>query len=157
MDYSAYNVFLSQLKDGSVSFSIDYDGSTLVSGMRIEERQEDGKYIMYTYSETSRIRRYMQTPMPTYSFLTIESLDGLDEIRQGVPDEYAIVWQAGDSVSPASEEMETYFALWDQYTALWSPVDENGEIHSLTFEESQKKKALREQVDVALKAVPEWQ
>ena len=40
---------------------------------------------------------------------------------------------------------------------LWPEFDENGKMHTLTFEESQKKEALAEQAEAACKAVPEWQ
>lgn len=159
MYHGNYNVFLSQLQDGSVSFNMDFYGTNRVMGVRIKEMQENGQKIFYVYNETSRIPQYMRTLNRNYSFLRMdaEHFAQLDEIRQGVPDEYAIVWQAGDSISPASVEMETYFALWDQYTATWPAFDENGRMHTLTFEESQNKEALGEQAEAALKAVPEWQ
>ncbi len=159
MHYGNYNLFLSQLQDGNVAFNMDFYGSSRVMGVRIKEAQENGQNIYYVYNETSRIPQYMETMNRNYSFqrMDAERFAQLDEIRQGVPDEYVTIWQAGDSISPASEEMETFFTLWDQYTPLWSPVDENGEAHALTFEESQKEEKLRAQVDAARKVVPEWQ
>lgn len=156
--YGSYNVFLSQLQDGSVSFNMDFYGSSRYMGARIDEFREDGKQIMYVYNETTRITKFMRVPNVNYSFMLIDAggLDELDEIRKGTPGEYAVVWKAGESISPASEEMEAYFALLSQVTdiRLW---DDSGMMRTLTYEETQRQRELDEQLFAIKATVPEWQ
>ena len=72
-----------------------------------------------------------------------------DEIRQGDPDQYTPLWRKGETIPPASEEMEAYWVMEARYS-YWSsekiPEHDNGmdPVSDAELEE-------------AFKAVPEWQ
>lgn len=75
-----------------------------------------------------------------------------DEIRQGTPDHFSILWRDGDMLPDASEEMETYFALGLR-AEYWSRE---------SYPEMDEGKAppspVRwQELEEARQAVPEWQ
>jgi len=157
--HGQYNVFLSQLDDGRVSVNIDYQESSRYMAINLDWVEEDGEQILYVYNMTTRIPHYLSTPNANYSCTQLSAADinNLAEIRKGVPDEYAIVWQAGDGIPSASEEMEAYFALNDQITAIYSAMTTaDGKMYATSYEDSQRLEELSKQARTALDAVPEW-
>ena len=154
-----YNVFLSQLADGRVSFNMDYQGNYINMAVCMDQQEEAGEQILYVYNNTTMIRRRTIQPMRNYSFmqLSAENLAKLAEIREGTPDDYVIVWKAGDSIPAASEEMEAYFALLDQMAAIRFAETGDGKMHALNYEDSLQLRVLSEQMDYAVRDVPEWQ
>ena len=157
--YGEYGVTLSELKDGRVSVNIDYYGSFLVCGVDFENVQEDGRNILYVYLERPVIKQYMMNPHTNYSCtrLSAQRMEELYEIRQGKGDEYLVVWQKGMDIPDASEEMERYFAVNDEYWELWNKQDStpDGKLMIRSQEDGEQIKRLREQRDQI--TVPEWQ
>ena len=154
-----YGVTLSELKDGRVSVNIDFYGSSLVCGVGFEKVQEDGKNILYVYLERPVIKQYMMDPHNNYSCtrLSPERMEELYEIRQGKGDEYLVVWQKGMDIPDASEEMNHYFALNDEYWDLWTKQDStpDGKLMIRSQEEYEQIELLRDQLRQI--TVPEWQ
>ena len=157
--FGNYDVYLSQLEDGRVSVNMNYRGSNQYMLVRVEFEEEDGQQILYVYNETTRIPKYLSGPWPNYSCLRLsaEDMETLFEIRSGVPDEYEIVWQAGDPVPAASEEMESYFAIQEQIAMIRWRETEDGKMFAVSFEENQRCQELEEQLMAVRKTVPEWQ
>ena len=157
--HGQYNVFLSQMDDGSVAVNVDFQGSSRNMAVMLEERQEDGRQILYVNIKTTRIPQYMQNPNRNYSCMRLPpgDLDYFAEIREGAPNEYAVVWRSGDSIPAASAEMETYFSLEEQLMAISFQETPDGKLYSLSFEDSQRRDELSIQMEAARKAVPEWQ
>ena len=157
--FGNYDVYLSQLDDGRVSVNMDYRGSSLYMLVRMEFEEEDGQQILYVYNETTRIPKYLSGSLLNYSVsrLTSGEMETLAEIRSGAPDEYEIVWQAGDAIPAASEEMESYFAIKEQMAMIRWRETEDGKTYAISFEENQRYQALEEQLLAVRKTVPEWQ
>lgn len=154
-----YGVTLSELKEGEVSVNIDYYGSSLICGVELDRVQEDGKEILYVYLERPFIKQYAQNPLRNYSCtrLSPESVQSLYEIRQGKGDEYVVVWQKGMEIPAASEEMEAYFVLYEQYRDLWNEQEEtpDGKAIIRSKEHHNQITMLRDQMNKI--TVPEWQ
>jgi len=154
-----YGVTLSELKDGQVSVNIDYYGSHLVCGVDLENVQENGRNILYVYLERPIIKQYMMNPHNNYSCtrLSPERMEELYEIRQGKGDEYLVVWQKGMDIPDASEEMNHYFALNEEYLALWNAQDQtpDGKLMIRSQEDYEQIELLRDQLRQI--TVPEWQ
>lgn len=153
-----YGVTLSKLQSGEVSVNIDYQGSSMLCAVSFDQVQEDDKNILYVYLERPIIRQYAQSPLSNYSCsrLSPESMAEIDEIRQGKAGEYVLLWQKGADIPAASEEMEAYFALNNEYWALWdsSPSTSDGKL--LVSQETRlQMEELRMQLDAI--TVPEWQ
>ncbi|MBE0601161.1 MAG: zf-HC2 domain-containing protein [Firmicutes bacterium] len=157
--FGQYNVFLSQLDDGRVSVNMDFMGSSRYMMVRMENDVEDGKHILYVYNETTRIPQYLSQSLRNYSCarLSAGDMETLNEIRSGVPDEYMIVWQAGNAIPAASEEMETYYAIETEMAMIRFWETENGKMHAVSFEDNQRYQELSDQLMEIWKTVPEWQ
>ena len=155
-----YNVFLSQLDDGRVSVNMDYYGSSRYMGVGLDWVGVEGEEILYVYNMTTRIPHELGTPNPNYSCIRLSAgdIDNLTEIRKGVPDEYVVVWQAGDSIPAASEEMESYYAISGQISAMYSAMSNpDGMRYTISYEDSQRLEELEKQATELFKTVPEWQ
>lgn len=165
MDYNQliyhgfYGVTLSELSDGRVSVNIDFYGSSMLCGVNFDKVQEDGRNILYVYLERPVIKQYAQNPHDNYSCtrLSKERMEELYEIRQGKGDEYVVLWQKGMDIPAASEEMEKYFALQEEYFALWNAQKQtpDGKFIARSQEEYAQINVLREQLRQI--TVPEWQ
>ena len=157
--YGFYGVTLSELETGEVSVNIDFYGSSLVCGVDFERTVEDGKNILYVYLERPFIKQYMENPHSNYSCtrLPSEQMEELCEIRQGRGDEYQIVWQKGMDIPAASEEMNLYFTLHEEYWGLWNSQDQtsDGKMIIRSQEEYEQINLLRDQMRQI--TVPEWQ
>jgi len=154
-----YGVSLSQLQSGQVSVNIDFRGSSLLCGVDFDWVEEDGQNILYVYLERPRIKQYAQSPHNNYSCTRLppERMETLYEIRQGKPGEYVILWQRGMEIPAASEEMEAYFVLNDEYWTLWNEQDEtpDGKPIARSQEQYDRIQELRKQMNQII--VPEWQ
>lgn len=153
-----YGVTLSRLQSGQVSVNIDYRGSSVLSGVTVNDAEEDGKHILYVYLEQSIIPQYAASPLKNYSCTRIlpERMTELYEIRQGKPDEYVTVWQQGGEIPAASPEMEEWLALTEAYQSIWDGVRQSDDGKALiTHQERDEMNALLNQRHSII--VPEWQ
>jgi hypothetical protein len=157
--HGEYSVFLSQLQDGSVSVNIDYQGTHTLQMIWLEDHTENGKKILYVCSKRAFIKSYLDYPLQNYSCmrLSADELSAYDEIREGLPDEYVVVWKAGESIPTASQAMETYFALQDKISNIYLVETDDGKADASTHEDSLRLFELYDQADQVEKEVPEWQ
>lgn len=63
--------------------------------------------------EDNVAKRYIEDWGPYHQTLGEDVL----EIRKGTPDNYEVVYRAGDAVPPASEALEAYYNLYSAVTA----------------------------------------
>ena len=158
--HGQYDVHLSQLDNGRVSVNMDYRGSSRYMMNRLDWVEEDGEQIPYVYNMTTRIPYDLSTPNGNYSCIRLSAgdINHLAEIRTGVPDEYAIVWQAGDDIPAASEAMESYYAIDDQISAIYSArTNPDSMMYTISYEDSQQLEELKKQAGQVYVTVPEWQ
>lgn len=154
--HGQYQVFLSRLADGSVAFNMDWFGNRQMA-VSIEDQVENGEKILYVYCKRPMIPTGAYV-VDNYSFLRMkpDELREYAEIREGFPDEYAVIWARGDSVAAASDEMEQYFALRDELEPLVFVQTEDGRQRTLTYEEQQQDNELSRQMEEVKRTVPEW-
>ena len=148
-----YTLSLARLKNGTIDVTVEeyariaYAKSTEY----MESTEDDGKHVIYIRFNTARIHEKAKKDMRAkFSFMSFgPDIDGIDEIRQGGPDDYITIWKKGETIPAASEEMEAFYAFsdeWDQENTLrgFQPMDEEE-----TEAYEKKMQELRE-------AVPEW-
>lgn len=68
------------------------------------------------------------------------------EIRKGTPDNYEVVYRAGDAVPPASEALEAYYNLYSAYQELYNEADAMAEQLWLSPERIDLERILKEQI-----------
>ena len=156
---SEYGVTLSEMENGHVSVNIDFFGSSMLCGVDFDTVTENGKEIMYVYLERPIIKQYAQSPHSNYSCTQFspENMEAFDEIRQGTADEYVVLWEKGMDIPAASEEMETYFTLSNEYWTLWAkmPSTSDGKAIITSQADFERQQELRELMEKIV--VPEWQ
>ena len=94
--YGEYGIDLSQLADGRAVVNVDFRGSsTWMAVDMLEEHDMDGQNVLYVNLKRTRIRHLLESPNVNYSCgrLSRDSLLQYSEIRQGVPEEYCVVWR----------------------------------------------------------------
>lgn len=72
--------------------------------------------------------------------------EGVLEIRKGTPDNYEVVYRAGDAVPPASEALEAYYNLYSAYQELYNEADAMAEQLWLSPERIDLERILKEQI-----------
>ncbi len=140
VDNKLYTLSLSRLADGRVILTEDLQFHAYQHGLRGSGEEEDGKKIMYWTCITAPLKYVHDGKVIGKSgFAPMGTVDNLpDEIRQGTPGNYVLIWKKGDPIPAASEEMEAYFAAQDK---LYGPDDEDQWMS----------------LDALRNAVPEWQ
>ena len=159
---NSYEIILSQLQDGSVMVSADYEESREELRVSLLESQEtDGKNVLYigmTKGVVSRSRDHgMQNGR--VSDLPQDQLEKLDEIRQGTPGEYVTLWKKADGIAAASEEMEQYAfwnSLWFEYSERMVSTDD-GKAGFTSAEDWYRYRLIMDQMRAVESTVPEWQ
>ena len=165
--YGFYKVYLSELDNSKVVFTIDYRGSYDDLCTMVEEVSEtdpqtgEKKLIMYVYLEKYRIPRKMEDPEQNQYFqvLTAENMAEYSEIRLGVPEEYQTIWVQGQQIAKASEQMNEYFFWSDIDEKMWEFTREStdGKAVYTDFRISSIEWIVHNQMDAAACTVPEWQ
>ena len=153
-----YHYTLSQLKDGRVAVSIHKELAANSFGQVESQISSKDGVSLYLYISVP----YLSTPSVTnvsesywYSVLTLEELSGYTGIYQGKPDNRVVIWQPGDEIPAASEEMEAYFAIEDAINAL--PLIDIGDGKAgHSREDALRLMELQYQRDDAYALVPEW-
>ena len=165
--YGFYNVYLSELNNGHVVFTMDYNGSYDDLGAVVKEEKETDektgkeRHILYVYAEKYLIPRKNENPMQNHGFLkmTAEDLQEYDEIRQGVPSEYRTIWTPGTKTGKASKQMEEYY-FWDAIDSLiWEQIQAtpDGKAYLASYEMRVRWNLVTEQGFAVAATVPEWQ
>ena len=165
--YGFYGVYMSELKNSDIVFTMDYRGSyDELSAMvkpATEKNLETGeeKRVLYVYLEKYRVNRINDRPGQNSGFLTLTAgeLQEYDEIRRGVPEEYVTIWKPGDPIDPASEEMETYY-FWDRIDRqFWENAEEtpDGKAGYASHETEQCWQLVGGFKHETFATVPEWQ
>lgn len=158
IDNAKYTLTLSQLRDGRIVITADYSSINYDTATFSESYLTDGKMIEYCYLAAAPLHPANDGKHADqkHSILLYEPnvTENTSEIRQGTPDNYMTLWKNGDPIPAASEEMEAYFALHDQYHKMINaiPLTEKG-IAQIDFEEY---RPWQEKLDQARQAVPEW-
>lgn len=176
--YGDYRVYLSELKNGNVVFTVDYNGSEddLAVGMEVFEDSdsqggdekrilpvegEERNLIMYVYVDKPILSRKLENPRQNSGFmaLTPDRMAEYIEIRQGVPDEYQTIWRKGDPIGKASEQMEEYY--------FWNNIDEQlcermreyyqGKVSFADYRLEGIRSEIFQQMSAVAPTVPEWQ
>lgn len=151
-----YHYTLSQLKDGRVAVSIHQDlSANLIKHVesRISSKEGISLYLSISipYLSTHGVTNFADS----FWFITPEELSGYSAIYQGTPDNRIVIWQPGDEIPAASEEMEAYFALEDAINAL--PLIDIGDGKAAySREDTLRLVELQYQRDDAYALVPEW-
>ena len=165
--YGFYNVYLSELKNGDIVFTMDYCGSYDDLGSVIKPEKEvndvtgEEEYILYVYAEKYLIPRKNAEPMQNHGIMTITSkeLQEYAEIRQGVPSEYRTIWKTGGKIDKASAEMEEYYYWNDIDEQLWRHSHETPDGKAFFASHAMRTcwDVLRAQQSAVQRTVPEWQ
>ena len=176
--YGSYRVFLSELENGNVVFTVDYNGSNedlavLVDVFEENEFHNEGEkrvlpvegeeknLIMYVYVDKPIMSRKLQNPRQNHCFMTLtsERMEAYTEIRQGVPDEYQTIWRKGDSIGKASEQMEEYYFWNDIDEQLWERMREydQGKVSFADYMLEGIRGEIFRQMSAIAPTVPEWQ
>ena len=150
--YGFYKVYLSELDNNKVVFTMDYRGSYDDLSTMVKEVSEtdpktgEKKLIMYVYLEKYKIPRKMQEPNQNQHFmvLTAENMAEYSEIRLGVPEEYQTIWVQGQQITKASEQMNEYF--------FWSDIEAYTDFRISSIE-----LIVHNQMYAIACTVPEWQ
>ncbi|HPF88095.1 MAG TPA: zf-HC2 domain-containing protein [Candidatus Limiplasma sp.] len=161
----AYGVFLTQLANGKVIVSIDYQGSKRIMGTVIRDTEEadsehpDGLRTLRIWMETTIIPQTMIAANRNGPTTVIDDIDQLDVICVGEHSD-TILWRKGDSIAQASDAMEAYYAAddlrWD-YFMEWNRAQNNGAIGEDAQEINDTLDSMSETVQHLRLAVPEWQ
>ena len=165
--YGFYKVYLSELDNNRVVFTMDYRGSyddlstTVKEVSETDPKTGEKKLIMYVYLEKYKIPRKMQDPNQNQFFmvLTAENMAEYSEIRLGVPEEYQTIWVQGQQITKASEQMNEYFFWSDIKEKMWDFTREStdGKVAYTDFRISIIELIVHNQMYAIASTVPEWQ
>lgn len=162
-----YQLMLSEMKDGTIVVTADYQGSTeqLQATKQIvsETDETTGEQItvLYIGMEKFLLSRKIGRPMQNGSPTRIPSASraDYDEIRQGTPDQFAVLWKYGDPIPAASEEMEQYYNWADIMDHYAEKLIEgpDGKVGFATVEDANRYMLIHRQWEALESIVPEWQ
>lgn len=162
-----YGLVLSQLSDGRVVVSLDYRdirGAICIRTASWPDPVAENRYVQNLWMCTSILPKTPEVPNKNTEFYIIDDIDQYEALYIG-QEEKKLIWQHGDAIAPASEEMEAYYQLQAEIEAAqWrKPIDDNPESPfyipktgsmeeklSALYEPYRRLGELREQV-------PEWQ
>ena len=176
--YGSYRMYLSELENGNVVFTVDYNGSyddlavmvevyeetdSQTEGEKrvLQEEDAEGNLIMYVYVDKSIVSKKLENPMQNHGFmvLTPDKMAAYTEIRQGVPNEYQTIWRKGDTIGKASEQMEEYY-FWNNIDEqLWERMREydQGKVSFADYRLEGIRSEIFQQMSAVAPTVPEWQ
>ena len=165
--FGFYRVYLSELTNGNVVFTMDYNGSDDDLSLMMEDAYEMNpktggqKKILYVWLEKYKLPRKQEHPRQNSPFmeLTADDMAEYSEIRQGVPAEYQSLWIQGQTISKASEQMEEYY-FWNEIDAkLWKYGKESydGKVSISDYRLSGVWSMIQQQMFAVASTVPEWQ
>ena len=162
-----YGIVLSELRDGRVIVTADFKGSTAFCGTTIQAVDEiDGTTgeavtVLYVGVEKYLLGNKMDRPMQNAATTRIppDVLAGYAEIRRGTPENSVSLWNAGDPIAPASEEMEAYYGwieIMDRLEERMREADD-GKAGFINVEDSYRYSLMHTHWEALRTVVPEWQ
>ena len=163
-----YRIFLSQLQDGSVVATADYNESPVYLSNWVEDvvekDPESGETVKIAYLRVNRTlipNPMYYPPMQNTGFalFSAEDMDsGYSEIRQGTPGDYKTLWKKGSrEIEKASAEMEEYYFWHDLLNRLSFNTEVYPESGSVGYSLWVWHDALLTQQNAVEATVPEWQ
>lgn len=153
IDNALYTVNLYQLADGRINVTLT------MADVAFNHMSQQSSYIegiQYVTLCTTPMHSTSKASSTKYNIMHLDQGEGktLKEIRQGTPNNYIVVWKEGDVIPAASQEMEAYYLLQNQYFAWFDqqPSTPDGKLLC-----NQGEYALWDnRLDAAQAAVPEW-
>lgn len=162
VDNSLYSLGMSETKDGRYVITVDASKINFNTTTMSSDEYADGKDITYVYFSAAPIHSTGGSGFvpAKWAFMILENNgeNTVDEIRQGTPASYITVWQKGDPLPAASEEMERYFAMEKAYYQWFdsSCRDQEGNVNIVVNDSEDEFFAWQDRLENARMAVPEW-
>ncbi|MGI6214315.1 MAG: zf-HC2 domain-containing protein [Christensenellales bacterium] len=162
-----YDINLSELKDGTVILSADYKGlqeQTVYFSKSVPQTSQktgNASAALYLEVDSFRIPRKFEQPLQNgfLEKLSADEFEKYDRICKGNADNYEVIWERGDKIKPASEEMEQYFKwqeVVDSFDAK-SSLTADGKMIMNKQQDSYRQGLAYSQLFALRDAVPEWQ
>lgn len=145
VDNTLYTLSLCQLANGNILVNADMSNINFNTNSEVSEVYDNDAGILYVALYTTPIPSKYQNGDAghrIHRLAEFEESSAITEIRQGTPKDYVVLWKQGEPITDASQEMEVFLTMEEQY---WTWLEQENE-HS----------AWHEQMDAALFAVPEW-
>ena len=123
-----YSVSLAQLKDGRIIVSVDYLNSKRISRIYAygdnkyidkPANSDENPWIFRVTMPTTIIPQYRETEIRNGPILDIEDIDHIDLIVAG-RNEDKIIWKRGEAIPQASQAMEDYYQVDDEFSQFFS-------------------------------------
>ena len=149
-----YPVTLSQMKDGSIVVTADIRKLHFNRTSTSETVEENGKRILYLYYLAAPVHSSDPDADWKQQKEVMNHLSGeteYSEIHTGLPGHSIVVWKEGNPIPAASEEMETWFALDEQWSRCYSSLTESEDWYTVFMND------WYDNLEKARLAVPEWQ
>lgn len=159
VDNSLYTLSVAKLKDGRLVMSHHTNGVPYESSYSTSRYAEDGVRVVYECLQTTPLSAAKDAQNADdwwFSFVILGDIrdDDILEIRQGKPEDYVTIIKAGEEIPAASEEMENYFQLVDEWNHWYSA---QGSSHDgKSYANQEESRAWYDRLEAARKAVPEW-
>ena len=161
VDNSLYSLSMCKLADGRFVLTVDSGRINFSTDTHCTEVVADGKDILYLLLQAPPIHaaglpegtRSMKWEVMTQD----DSEETVDEIRQGTPQDYIVIWKKGDPVPAASEEMERYYTLEKAFERWVDSFRNDAGNISITVTGTENEFfAWQDRLEDARLAVPEW-
>ncbi len=160
VENNLYTLRFAQLRDGRLVVYADTARLRYrVRGTGLIEPDEDGN--LYCYLSHTPVISAGERPgeasetadWSTRWMVKASSFEDAAELRQGKPEDYVTIWTKGEPIPAASEEMEAYIDLMDQFLFLnrSSQAMQDDSIY-----QSSEYTSLWKKIREAYAAVPEW-
>ena len=149
-----YPVTLSRMKDGSIVVTADIRKLHFNRLSTTETVEEDGNRVLYLYYMAAPIHSSDPDAGWKQQKEAMNRLSGdtrYTEIRTGIPGHSILAWKEGDPIPAASEEMETFFALEEQWSRRYQSLAESEDWDTVFMSD------WYDSLENARLAVPEWQ
>lgn len=160
-----YNLVLSQLSDGRVVVTIDYMDSRRAVSLRMSTTRDpmtDDQYATSVWLQTSIIPKWQSWTNQTGELSVITDISRYSKISVGREVKKGI-WQQGDPIAPASEEMEEYYRVEAELNVLRAEREmtqiyrQNGFVTEENVAEEDEIRWLTQRLGALREIVPEWQ
>ena len=161
VDNSLYSLSMCKLADGHFVLTVDTGRINFSTDTHLTEVVADGKDILYLLLQAPPIHaaglpegsRSVKWAVMTGD----DSEETVDEIRQGTPQDYIVIWKKGDPVPAASEEMERYYTLEKAFDRWVDSFRNDAGNISITVTGTENEFfAWQDRLEDARLAVPEW-
>ena len=161
VDNSLYSLSMCKLADGHFVLTVDTGRINFSTDTHLTEVVADGKDILYLLLQAPPIHAAGLPEGSRSVKWAVMTGDGseetVDEIRQGTPQDYIVIWKKGDPVPAASEEMERYYTLEKAFDRWVDSFRNDAGNISITVTGTENEFfAWQDRLEDARLAVPEW-